>query len=132
LNGKETEFWLTTQQSMKTTNDKNHPGLDIRFIPIDSMDPRGGIDPFTKENAELVTQVLHRMLAHIADEISETNGYINVYTSGNAVVGKPQFVNFSKNVWDKLMLRPGDVPHAMASNVDEEKDHLQHKNYADF
>lgn len=97
--------------------------LDIRFIPIDSMNPYIINEPFSDENAERIKNELQAKLGHLSDEIASSEGHIKVYTLGNSVVGKPQFVNFSKEVWENIYSIP---------DQDNTGDYLDHENYLDL
>lgn len=109
-------------------------GLDIHFISMDSINPNVMTKTFSEENVEMIKKGLHEQFGHLADEIRKSKGYINIYTHEDAVVGAPQFVNFSKEVWDKINYPVSLVPPAQyESLVDLSKgDYLDHESYMDL
>jgi hypothetical protein len=108
--------------------------LDIRFVCTDSDNPCLLHQDFCSEHASKIKEELHAQLGHLAHEIARTHGYINVYTRGNEVVGAPQFINFSDEVWDKIN-RPESHIHESeieAHITKDEGDYLDHDNYNDI
>ena len=122
---------------MKTTithNNKTKNKLDIRFVQMDSMNPNIISEIFSEENAEKIRRELHSKLGHLCHKINKDNGYINVYTLGNTVVGHPQFVDFSKEVWENINYPFDQIPiykfEQQAGNTED--DYLDHENYDDI
>ena len=116
---------------MKTATVNNTRKLDIRFVPIDSMNPYAIMEPFSEENIEKIKNELHAKLGHLSNEISKSDGHIKVYTQGNTLVGKPQFVNFSKEVWEKIYTIP-EQKHKLQPQKGNIDDYLDHENYLDL
>lgn len=103
--------------------------LDIHFISIDSDNPHVLAEPFSEENIDRVKHELHSKLGHLAHEIKKSDGYVNVYTHGNSVVGVPQYVNFSRKLWDKIYFDEHQPHEEKAPDIQE--DYLDHDNYND-
>jgi len=104
--------------------------LDIRFIPTDSPHPTPGPKSFSEQNAKKIREDMNAKIGHLAADINKAGGYINIYTLGNSVIGQPQLVNFSKEVWDKI---GHPVGHAgVVDAATSESDYLDHENYNDI